>query len=195
MSTFLSDPPQTLVLVLAAAVVVACVVWFNRRTRKTLVAFLSLLAATVLLLLIDRLAESPREEAVRRVQAMVRAADAHDAEAFASHLADSVTYQGEKQPRKYSRDDLRRHHIWSLLRQFRVHVAAWDFSRHDVTYTDENTVEIGFLAKGEAEGKQFPFYFRATFQKQPDGQMKLVRLASFDALQRQNKPVSIPSFD
>ena len=39
---------------------------------------------------------------------------------------------------------------------------------------DENTIEIGFLAKGEADGKQIPIYFRATFARQSDGQMKLV---------------------
>jgi hypothetical protein len=55
-------------------------------------------------------------------------------------------------------------------------------------------VEVGFLAKGELRGeggKQFPFYFRATFTRQADGQMKLSRLASFDPMSR-HKPLSIP---
>jgi hypothetical protein len=60
-----------------------------------------------------------------------------------------------------------------------------------VKWPDANSVEIGFLAKGETQGKQFPFYFRATFTRQSDGQMKLTRLASFDPLQR-TKPLSIP---
>ena len=74
-----------------------------------------------------------------------------------------------------------------------MHVAAWDFSRDDVRWPDENTVEIGFLAKGELpDGKQMPYYFRATFTRQSDGQMKLTRLASFDAMGREKKRQSIP---
>jgi hypothetical protein len=192
MPTFLADPPQVVIVLLVAGLLVTGLIWLNRRGRKVAIAFLVLLALTCLVVLVDRLFESPREEAVRRVQAMVAAADHHDPDAFVAHVADTVEYKGESQtPAKFTRDQLRRHPFWNLLRQFNAHVAAWDFSRDDVTYPARQSVEVGFLAKGEADGKPFPMYFRATFQRQADGQLKLVRLASFDAVTR-NKPVSVP---
>jgi hypothetical protein len=191
MPTFLSDPPQTIYLLLVAAAIVAGLVWLNRRERRALYVFLGVLGVAALVVLVDRILESPREEAVRRVQAMMDAADHRDPEAFASQLAEKVTYVSEQRPVEFTREQLRSHQFWSLLRQFNVHVAAWDFSRDDVKWPDANSVEIGFLAKGETQGKQFPFYFRATFTRQSDGQMKLTRLATFDPLQR-TKPLSIP---
>jgi hypothetical protein len=184
MPTFLSDPSPTLYLVLAAVGVVAGVVWINRRTRKSLAVFLGVVAVVGVVFLIDAVFESPREEAVRRAQAIVKAADTRDTEAFVSHLADTLTYQGDNATLTLTREQLRRANFWSVLHQFNVHVAAWDFSREDVKTIDGNTIEIGFLAKGEAEGKQIPMYFRATFRKQPDGQMKLSGLASFDPVNR-----------
>jgi len=194
MPTFIADPPQTIYLALVAAVMASGLVWLNRRERRTLHVFLGVLAVTALVVLLDRLFESPREEAVRRVHAMMAAADRRDPEAFASQLAESVKYRGEQAEVTFNRDQLRRHSFWSLLHQFNVHVAAWDFSRDDVRWPDSNSVQIGFLAKGELRGeggKQFPFYFRATFTRQSDGELKLTRLESFDPMSRE-KRLSIP---
>ena len=88
MPTFLSDPPQTIYLLLLAAVIVAGLVWLNRRERRALYVFLGVLGVAALVVLVDRLLESPREEAVRRVHAMMDAADHRDPEAFASQLAE-----------------------------------------------------------------------------------------------------------
>jgi hypothetical protein len=190
MPAFLADPPQIVFLLLAAALIVTGLVWLNRRSRQALIAFLAVLLLAGIIVLLDRLFESPREEAVRRVQAMVAAADHRDPEAFTAHVADSVVYQGDN-PVTFSRDQLRQHHFWSILRQFNVHIAAWDFSRDDVIQADASTIEIGFLAKGEMDGKQIPVYFRAAFKRQPDGQWKLNRLSSFDPIQR-SKPLPVP---
>lgn len=194
MPTFLSDPPVVVYLVLAAVAIITGVVWLNRRTRKSLAVFLGVFAFVAVVLLIDRLFESPREEAVRRMQAMIHAADRVDPEAFAGHLADTVRYQDANGVKTFTREQLRHHSFWNVLRQFNVHVAAWDFSRADVAEVDENSIEIGFLAKGETQGKQIPMYFRATFTRQPDGSMKLTGLAAFDPIKRQKERVSIPQF-
>jgi hypothetical protein len=191
MPTFLSDPPQAVYLILGALVFATGLVWFNRRSRKSLAVFLGVMLLAVAVGLIDMLFESPREEAVRRVKAMAHAADAKDNEAFVSHLADTVTYQGDSAATiSLSREDLRRAPFWTQLRQLNAHVAVWDFSRTDVKEIDDKTIEIGFLAKGEADGKQMPMYFRATFTRQPDGTMKMSSFASYDPMTR-NKPLSL----
>ena len=193
MPTFLSDPPQVVYTILAATLLAAGLVWFNRRSRRSLVVFLGLLAAVLAVVLIDRFFESPREEAVRRVQAMARAADAKDNEAFVSHVADKLEYRGSGATITLTREQLRQSPFWHQLRQFNAHVATWDFSRSDVIGKGD-TIEIGFMAKGEANGKMFPVYFRATFSPQPDGQMKMSAFESFDPMKRTNERLDLSGF-
>jgi hypothetical protein len=195
MPSFLSDPPFSVYLLLALLVFVTGGIWSSNRTRRSLCFFLGAFGLLVAVLLLDTFFESPREESVRRVQAMMKAANDRDTEAFVNHLADTVQYRGESaNPVTFTRDQIRKAGFWNLLRQHNVTVAAWDFSRTDVKELGEDRIEIGFLAKGEVEGKPFPVYFRATFSRQSDGQMKLSQLASFDPLKRQNAPMSIPQF-
>jgi hypothetical protein len=191
MPTFLSDPPQTVYLVLIGAALVTGAVFARRQDRKSLLPFGVALGLLLLVLLLDRVAESPREGAVRAVQEMVEAANHRNADALVSHVADTVEYKGADPPKPITREQLRG--AESALRTFNVRVAVWDFSRDDVREIDENTVEIGFLAKGEVEGKPLPVYVRATFARQPDGRMRLTKFATFDAVQRTNQPVTIPS--
>jgi hypothetical protein len=194
MPTFLSDPPQAVYLILAGFLVAVGLVWLNRRGRKSLAVFVGVLVLVLLVVLLDRIFESPREEAVRRVQAMAKAADAKDTEAFVAHVADTVVYRGANGEFTISRDRLRQLPFWSLLRQFNVHVATWDFSRADVTEVHANTIEIGFMAKGESDGKPFPMYFRAKFVRQSDGQMKMASFDSFDPLKRTNERTDLSNY-
>lgn len=195
MPTFLSDPPQTAYLLLFAAALVSGAVWFNRRdNRRALVVFGCVAGVLAVLFLLDKLFESPREESVRAVQAMVHAADTRDVNSFVEYIADSMEYRGESQPVTVTREQIRSAGFWNVLRQYNVHVAAWDFSRDEVREVGSNVIELGFLAKGEANGQQAPLYLRATFVRQPDGKMRLTRLATFDPLQRENQRKTIPFF-
>ena len=194
MPSFLSDPEFSVYLAIAAVFLITGTVWFNTRSRQSLTVLGAVVLVGGLVLLIDYLYESTREEAVRRAQAMIKAADTRDPEAFLAHIADKFEYRGEGGPKTITRDELRHAHFWSILKTHDVHVAAWDFARTDVEHINDDTVEIGFLAKGEGGGKQFPMYFRATFARQADGQMKLVAIASFDPLKRVNERKSIPYF-
>ena len=194
MPTFLSDPPFSVYLVLVAVVLVAFAVWFSNRSRRSLAVLAGASALLAVVFLIDMLFESTREEAVRRAQAMVKAADARDTEAFVSHIADKFEYRGEGQPVTVTRDQLRKAPFWEVLKQYKIHVAAWDFARADVEHINDDTVEIGFLAKGEGQGQQVPIYLRARFARQADGQMKLTAIASFDPLKRVNERKTIPYF-
>lgn len=194
MPTFLSDPPQTLYLVLGAVLVVTAAVAARKQDRKSLIPAGVALGVLLLLLLLDRMVESPREEAVRRLEAMVHAADARNADAFIAHVADTLEYKGMGLATTVTREQVKTSGFWHILRSNNVHVAAWDFARDDTKQIDPNTVEVGFLAKGEADGKQFPVYIRATFKKQPTGEMKLSRFESYDAIKRQNEAISVPGF-
>lgn len=193
MPTVLSDPPFVVYLVLCAVVVALGAVWASKRNRRVLIA--TAVAAVVLLLvfLIDRTSVSPREEAVRRATAMASAADAKDPMAFIANLGDTVEFTSGQQPVKVSKDQLRTSNFWGMLRQYNVRVTAWDFSRENVKVIDDNTIEIGFMAKGEAEGKPYPLFVRATFTKQSNGAFKLTKFGTFSPTNH-DEPLAIPNF-
>src|SRR5256885_1527228 len=132
MPTFLSDPPLAVYLVLLAAVIVLGLVWLGRRDRRSLVAALIAVGLLRLVVLIDALVESPREESVRRAKVMQKAADTRDPAAFTAELADTVEYSNGGTPVKLTREQIRNGGFWEVLRQHQVHVAVWDFSRDDV---------------------------------------------------------------
>jgi hypothetical protein len=192
MPTFLSDPPSILYLVLAGVAFVAGGVWFNRRTRPALVVFLAVVGLIALLFLLDRVFESPREEAVRRVEAMIKAADARNPDAFVEHVAEKVEIEQETGKQTRTRAEIRTSPFWGLLNQYQPRIVAWDFSLEEGGGGD--SVAVGFMAKGEAQGKPFPVYLVARFTRQPDGAMKLSRLETYDPVKRKNARISIPGF-
>lgn len=197
MPAFLSDPPPTLYLMLFAAVLASGVILTRTRNRRSITIFAVSATLLGLVYLADRLSESPREASVREILEMVESATRHDPDGFVKHIAETFQYTDESgQTKTVTRAQVRNAGFWNLLRQHGVRVAAWDFSRADVTEPDANSIEIGFLAKGEeiSSGKQVPMYFRATFTRQPDGTMKLTRLAPYDAVKRANERKSLPGF-
>jgi hypothetical protein len=190
MPTFLSDPPQWVYIVLGGFLVITAVLAAQKQDRRAVIPFGIAFLLMLLVFLLDKVSESPREEAVRRTHLMAMAADAKNADAFVEHVADKVEIQGKVA----TRDELRKSPFWPQLKQFDVHVAVWNFSRDDVTQIDDNTIEIGFLAKGEVKGgQQMPLYGRATFGRQPDGSFKLIAFKAFDPINRTNT-FTIPNF-
>jgi hypothetical protein len=193
MPTFLSDPTQGTYLFLIACAVIAAAVAARRQDKRSAVAFAVSLTLLLAVYLIDRSTESLREEAVRRATAMGEAANARNPDAFVEHLADTFEYTGAAQPSKKTKGDVKANLFWNRLREHNVRVTTWDYSRAAAKEIDPSTVEIGFMAKGEVDGKPIPFYIRATFKKQSDGAMKLTALRSFHPTNH-NEPATIPSF-
>jgi len=189
----LSDPPFALYLVLGAFVVIAGVIAASRQDRRSLRTLVIAVVVLVLVFVIDWLVVSPREGAVASAKAMAKAADARDPAAFIAEVADTVEFHDGGQPKKVTREQLRTSGFWNMLTQYGVHVAVWDFSRENVREVDANTVEIGFMAKGETPQGQYPLFIRATFTKQTDGQMKLTKFATFHPTNHA-EPMPIPNF-
>jgi hypothetical protein len=193
MLDFIADPPSSSYWLLVLAVLICAVGWCYRRQRPWLYALLVSSLLLVVLMLCDHWLESPREQAVRRMQAIIAAVQQRQPAQCVLHVADQLEYQGEHAaPVILSREQLRQAPFWELLRHFDVRVAAWDFAREDVRRPSDQAIEIGFLAKGEAEGRQIPFYIRALFVRQPDQSWKLARLTSYDPLKREKERRTIP---
>lgn len=193
MPTFLSDPTPGFYLALIAFVVVTGAIFAKRQDKKSGTSFGVAVLVLLLVYFADKSAESPREEAVRRATAMADAANDKNPDAFASHLAETFEYFGSPTGVKKNRSEVKASQFWGMLRQFNVRVTAWDFARSDVKEIGDDAVEIGFMAKGEAEGKPYPLYIRATFKKQGDGAMRLTAFGTFHPAKHQEY-LPIPNF-
>ena len=186
MPTFLSDPTPTHFVVLFVFVVVAVGVWWRNRDRRSLI----LLAAAGLLLgglfLTDMLAESPREEAVRRIEEIQAAVNAHKWENALPHFADSFRYRGR------TKKDLAA--AAGRVNREVLTATTWDFARDQVEHPDERHVVIGFMARGESQFGAYGAYFRVTFEKQADGTWKISTFEAYqDPLRRDtDPPIQIP---
>lgn len=181
MPTFLIDPPQIVYLLLGGLLVVTGGIAAQKQDRRSAIPFALAFLLMLLVFLLDKTSESPREEAVRRTYVMAQAADAKNPDAFVAHVADTVAIQtGQGQTKTVTREELKKSGFWGMLRQHNIHVAVWDFSREDVKDFGNGTVEIGFLAKGELpDHNQQMIYVRTTFTRQSDGSLKMSAFRSY----------------
>lgn len=194
MPPVIADPPQWVYLVLGGLLVVTGAIAAQKQDRRAALAFGGAFLLMLLVFLLDKLFESPREEAVRRAYMIGLAADAKNPDMFLEHVADKVAVQTDQgQTKTATRDELKKSQFWSLLKEYSVGVTVSGFSRDDVKQIDDNTIEIGFIAKGDLQGKQIPVYARATFSKQPDGSYKLTAFKTFEFIDR-TKAFPIPNF-
>lgn len=192
---FFADPPPAVYLVLGFVVLITGVIAAQRQNRKSAIPFLAALGLLLAVFLLDRFLDSPREEAVKNSQAMAVAADANRPDDFVKHVADTLVYHGDGQPHPITREQLKNSQFWHLLRQLNAHIEVWNFSRDDVKPIDDNTIEIGFMAKAQRRGEmeQQMLYVRATFKRQPDGHMKMTEFRTFDPIDNR-KTFNIPGF-
>src|SRR5262249_6071061 len=110
MPDIIADPPQILYMVLGGLLVITGAIAAQKQDRRAAIPFGIAALLMLLLFLIDRFSESPREEAVRRVHLMAMAADAKNPDALVEHVADKVTIApGNDAGKVLTRDELKRH--------------------------------------------------------------------------------------
>jgi hypothetical protein len=164
----LADPPRSLYLILIVAAVIAGAIAARYQTRKTFLAFLAVASLLLALFLIDTFVESPREQAVRRVQAMAQAATDQKPEAFLEHVSPKFEKNGK------TRNDLRTSPAWELIRQYQAKVTVSDFPRDGIEWSGDDEFDLSFLCKAEAkDGGLVMRYCKARFIHESDGSWKL----------------------
>lgn len=189
MPTFLSDPPQALLLLLAVVAIVAAVPLARNQDRRSLFVFLGCLAPLLLLLLLDRLVESPREEASRKVRAMADAATAADGARFVEHLSASFRIGPA------DREKVRNSPAWGLVRQYQARIAVWGLDASDAESKGPNEIVVGFYAKAQTPSNEGLIrYCRATFVRDPDGQFRARGIEFFTPGMNGRTPDPIPGF-
>jgi hypothetical protein len=188
MPTWLSDPSNATYLILVIFAVVAGVLWARNRDRRSLVVLLVAAALFGLVFVCDRLWESPREEAVRKVREISEAVNARDANKLLADVSDSFRYHNAKKA------DLRK--LIDLARQYNVRTAVWDFDRSRVETLSPTEIDIVFDAKAELPGgAPFLRHFKARFVKDSDGQWRVQTFTPYNiARQERGGEEAIPRF-
>jgi hypothetical protein len=185
MPTFLSDPTQGFYLVLIAFFVIALVLAGKNQDRRSFQTLGIATVAIAAVFLIDRFVESPREQAVRKIEEISAAINERSAERMLANVSDSFDYKGRKKA------DLAQ--AVELAERHGVRTATWDFNR-DRVVAESNDIEIAFEGKAEGpRGEPFMKHFRARFVKDPDGQYRLQTFRVFDYVQKEQES-EIPGF-
>ena len=183
MPTFLADPPPAVYVTLILALLVVGGLWVRYRRRVLLLAAALVVACLLLVGVIATLTESPREQAVRKVNELAEAVSSQDWAKFSEHVSESFSADGLK------KGDLRGG--FNLAAQNGVRAAVWDFALTEPVEVSDTRVVIRFDAKAEARtGGQAFKHFHATFEKDPDGQLRLRSFAPFNYVQKnQREPI------
>jgi hypothetical protein len=177
MPTWLSDPESTTYLLLLVLLVVLSGIWFRNRNRAVGIAAAIVGALALTLLLCDHLVESPREEAVRKIEAMRVAFNAKNWNQFAEHVSPSFDSNGMSKAGLKSK--------FEFGTTFGTSISIWGLER-DFVKSGTNTIELGFDAKAELAGAPpYPKHFRMVFVRDPDGQYRAQSFKTFNIVQKQ----------
>jgi hypothetical protein len=168
MPDWLSDPPAAGYLLLLVVGLVAGGVWWTQRTRAALVTAGVALALLVMWLVCATFGESPREQAVRKVEAMAAAIGRKELAGVMVHLAQSFRYGSAT--RAVVQAAAQQH----LQAQTVDRVQVWDFDRASVQPTaTELKLECRVkLVGGQADGFSF-FRCPLVFVREADGEWRL----------------------
>lgn len=185
----LADPGPTLYVLLAVLAVVAAGLAARSQSRGGLVRLGVALALLAGLFLCDALAESPREEAVRRVGLLTAAINARNTPAFLAEVSESFDYKGKKKA------DLGTGRWVAEVRQRNVSTSTSGYDRDKVVYQEYNGVPAVLIAfdglAAVPDGKRMPMHFTARFVRDPDGKYRLQTFTPFDYI-RKGEEATIP---
>ena len=177
MPTVLSDPSPAFYVILVILVAVAVGIWFRFRDRGSLIRAGIAVGLLALLFACDWFVESPREEAVRKVQEMSAAITARNAAKFLTHVSDSFDYKNRKKSDSAE--------MVNLAKQHNVTTAVWEFNRDGYTQVSDTELDIVFDAKATGPGGE-PFlrHFKVRFVKDPDGQWRVRTFTPYNIAQK-----------
>src|SRR5262245_54580298 len=193
MPTFLSDPSPAFTFILLLVALVAVGIWYRFRDKTSRNRMIAVVAIVLVVLLIGQLVDSPREIAVQKTQDAGVAANKRDWPAAFAVFSDKFQYAG-KDKAGFQRT------VAELAKQYDGSVNLKDFDRATAEYIGSDQVRIGFIAQvswkaGGGETGPLPFYVETTFQKEADGQYRIVTVELYNyAKRKQGPPEKIPGF-
>jgi hypothetical protein len=193
---FEGRPAVYVVLVATAWVLFGA--WWQTRKRYWLYGMVAFLALAGLYFLLDRLVETDREQIVRKVNEMAAGVRERNVDRIFAHVSEQFRLSGSDRAafRQLAERAIRNGQV--------TEVKAWDFlfpddfrgtERRTVggTQQEVQVVRVQFRVKPEGPALNTAgFLCRATFIRDPDGQLRLLDFQLFNPLVDQNQPIQIP---
>lgn len=196
MPLFLSEPPVVLVALLGMLGLGVAGLGLTLRVAATdkpgvrslgrglLGVGVLLLALAFVWFVVGFFLESPREEAVRRVDDMANAVTEKNWAKFSEHVSESF------QKGKMKKADLKG--PFDQATGYNLRAVAWDFAPTDPPQVTDTEVVIQFEGKASLPtGEPLLRHFEATFVKDPDGKFRMKTYKAFDFVQK-TQPADVP---
>jgi hypothetical protein len=140
MPTALSDPSRTFYILLAVIVVILGAVALRRQKKADVISFAIAAAVLLLVFLVDRAVDSPREEVDHVVAAMASAGQTANYDAVFQHVSDSFSYKGKnKQAARQAAETSRTY--------FPEGIRIWGVTPAGFKHLDDTTAEQEFDAQ------------------------------------------------
>jgi len=174
MPTFLSDPPDRLYIAMFILMLATLGIWWRYRTRKALLAAGAGVGLFLLLLLVDKLFDSPREIVIRTAGEFQTDFNTGEWAKFEKHIAEDFDRGGKK------KKDVKA--AFDFAKSYNAKVALWSFNRDDVVVNGD-TITVGFDAKPEGpEAEAYHRYVKGSFKKGPTGKWQLANYTTYKVL-------------
>ena len=182
MLTPLADPSPTLYVLLVLLAAVAGGLLARWQSRGSLIRFGAAVALLAGLFLCDTLAESPREEAVRRIGLITAAINRRDTAGFLAEVSDRFEFNGKKKA------DFIPDRLMAAVRQHNVTASTSGYDRDKVVYQDWNSTPAVVIAfdglASTPDGPRLPRHFTARFVRDPDGAYRMQTFTPFNYIQK-----------
>jgi hypothetical protein len=185
-------------VVLAAVAVVLLVAWAQTRKRYWFYGTVAFLALIGLYFLLDRLVETDREQIVRKLGEMSAGVRERNVDRIFAHVSEQFRLNNSDRAafRAFAEKAISRGQV--------TEVKVWDFQfPDDFRSTERRTVRgasqqvqlarVQFRINPEGPGlTNAQFLVRATFVRDPDGQLRLLDFQLFNPFVDQNQPIQLP---
>jgi hypothetical protein len=185
MPTFLAEPPVMVYAVLLLAALAAVGLWVRSRKPWAMILLGVCVLLALVVFLLDRFNESPREQSVRIVTEMADSIKKKDWNTFSGHVSE-----------KFNASGMTKNQMEAFFRlaadRYNVRATAWEFALTDPPEMSDTEVVIRFDAKAETpDGQQVFKHFTARFVKEGD-RFRMVTFTPFNYVQK-NTPEPFPN--
>ncbi len=177
MPTFFAEPPVMVYAVLVLALLVAVGLWFRSRKPWAMMLAAGIAVLALVLFLLDKFNDSPREQSVRIVMEMADSIKKKDWATFNGHVSEKFSANG------WTKKQLEANFRMTADR-YNVRATAWDFALTDPPVLSDTEVMLRFDAKAETpDGQQVFKHFSAKFVKEGD-RFRMITFTPYNYVQK-----------
>ena len=198
MFDWLFEGQTTVYVVLAAATVILFVAWWQTRKRYWFYGTVAFLALIGLYFLLDRLVETDREQIERKLNEMAAGVRERNVDRIFAHVSEQFRLNNSDRAafRAFAEGAIRTGQVTEV--RVRDPQFPDDFrstERRTVRGASQQVQLARVQFRALLEGPQLTnaqFLVRATFVRDPDGQLRLLDFQLFNPFVDQNQPIQLP---